>query len=183
MEKIIFLDIDGVLAIPESRFELSASRQELLRIILEKTDAKIVLSSSWRKHDLESTIEYMKSQGFLFTDKMVGVTVRAYHLLKSGENFSIQRGSEIHNYVSNYLIYPWIAYPDQSEKFSIYKEDGSFKCMRSQQENVHFTYVILDDDNDMLLNQKKNFIRCNMNIGLTMANVNKAIEILNKTKF
>ena len=56
-EKIIFLDIDGVL---NSRVydrertlndgNIDPTRLPLLREIVERTEAKIVLSSSWRKH-------------------------------------------------------------------------------------------------------------------------------------
>jgi aryl-phospho-beta-D-glucosidase BglC (GH1 family) len=45
---------------------LTPEKQDLLGMIIEKTDAKIVLSSSWRKHTLESTIEHMKEKGFRF---------------------------------------------------------------------------------------------------------------------
>lgn len=41
-------------------------------------------------------------------------------------------------------------------------------------------YVILDDDADMLYEQRKNFVQCSMEKGLTKALSNKAIKILNK---
>ncbi len=55
--KIIFLDIDGVLnsiAYDRTRTDkdgnIDKTRLVLLREIVDKTEAKIVLSSSWRKH-------------------------------------------------------------------------------------------------------------------------------------
>ena len=52
MQNIIFLDIDGVIATPETiingNWDLTPSKQELLKTIIDKTDAKIVLTSSWR---------------------------------------------------------------------------------------------------------------------------------------
>ena len=61
MEKIIFLDIDGVLATPEylkdGQWALNPDKQKLLGEILAETDAKIVLSSSWRYATLEKTKE------------------------------------------------------------------------------------------------------------------------------
>jgi DNA modification methylase len=53
-------------------------------MILKKTNAKIVLSSSWRKNTLEDTIKYMEKRGFRFCDKIVGVTIRAYHYIEKG---------------------------------------------------------------------------------------------------
>ena len=38
--------------------------------------------------------------------------------------------------------------------------------------------MILDDDSDMLLEHKDNFIRCDSMDGLTIEQANKAIEIL-----
>ena len=52
MRKIIFLDVDGVLNnenwIKETKTDLIPEKIELLKEIVEKTGAKIVLSSSWR---------------------------------------------------------------------------------------------------------------------------------------
>ena len=60
--KLIFLDIDGVLNshkflenLPEDSFGIDNSRLPILKRITVSTDAKIVLSSSWRKNwDIES---------------------------------------------------------------------------------------------------------------------------------
>ena len=49
--KILFLDVDGVLNSTEDGYSIklrTESHLELLRCIVEETDAKIVLSSSWR---------------------------------------------------------------------------------------------------------------------------------------
>ena len=52
MRKIIFLDVDGVLNnenwIKDTKTDLIPEKIELLKEIVEKTGAKIVLSSSWR---------------------------------------------------------------------------------------------------------------------------------------
>ena len=42
------------------------------------------------------------------------------------------------------------------------------------------SYVILDDDEDMLQDQLENFIHCNFVHGLTSHDCYKAIEILNQ---
>ncbi len=55
--KVIFLDIDGVLnsyAYDRQRApddgNIDATRLELLKLLIDKTEAKIVLTSSWREH-------------------------------------------------------------------------------------------------------------------------------------
>jgi len=169
MEKIIFLDIDGVLATPEylkdGQWALNPEKQKLLGEILTQTDAKIVLSSSWRCATLEKTKEHMEKEGFLFNDKLIGVTIRAYQWLERGTgiHLSIPRGVEIKQWVDTH----------------IHSDNG--KNWERKKLGKDFTYVILDDDCDMLLEHKDNFIRTNSEIGLTNDDVMGAVGILNKT--
>lgn len=169
MEKIIFLDIDGVLATPEylkdGMWALNPEKQKLLGEILDQTGAKIVLSSSWRFNTLEKTKEHMESEGFLFNDKLIGVTIRAYHYLEKGTkiHLSIPRGVEIKQWIDTH----------------IHSENG--KNWKRKELGKDFTYVILDDESDMLLEHKDNFIKTKSAIGLTDSDVIRAVEILNKT--
>lgn len=169
MEKIIFLDIDGVLATPEylkdGQWALNPEKQKLLGEILAKTDAKIVLSSSWRYTTVERTKEHLKKKGFLFNDKLVGVTIRAYQWLEKGTgiHLSIPRGVEIKQWIDT----------------NIHSNNG--KDWNGKKLGKDFTYVILDDDCDMLLEHKDNFIRTDSEIGLTNDDVTGAVGILNKT--
>ena len=180
--RFIFLDIDGVIATPKTvehgMWALTPEKQDLLGLIIEKTGAKIVLSSSWRKNSIVDTIEYMKEHGFRFCDDIVGVTIRAYQYLQKGVHLSIPRGVEIKQWLDTHVIYPWYAYPEQNERYKILNEDGSFKMMRSNKLGIDFCYVILDDDSDMLLEHKDNFIQCDSKEGLTLEKANKAIELL-----
>ena len=167
MKKIIFLDIDGVLATPEylkdGQWALNPEKQKMLGRILSETDAEIVLSSSWRHNSLEDTKEFMDKEGFLFVDKLVGVTIRAYQYLErgTGVHLSIPRGVEIKQWIDT----------------NIHSNNG--KDWQRKKLNVEYTYVILDDDSDMLLEHKNNFIRTESSIGLTDEDVEKAIAILN----
>ncbi len=166
MQLIIFLDIDGVIAthstLEEGMWGLTPEKQDLLRIILEKTGAKIVLSSSWRQHTLEDTISFMNVQGFRFSDKIIGVTIRAYHYIQKGIHLSIPRGVEIKQWIDT----------------NIHSENG--KNFNRKKVGVDYNYVILDDDNDMLLEHNNHFIRTDSMEGLSADNVRKAIAILLK---
>jgi hypothetical protein len=167
MEKIIFLDIDGVLAIPnclkDGMWALSDEKQKLLGKILDQTGAKIVLSSSWRYVTLERTKEHMESEGFLFNDKLIGVTIRAHHYLEKGSkiHLSIPRGVEIKQWIDAH----------------IHSDNG--KNWERKKVGNDFTYIILDDDLDMLLEQKDHFLNTNSEIGLTDEIVESAVAILN----
>jgi HAD domain in Swiss Army Knife RNA repair proteins len=186
MYKYIFLDIDGVIAtnktVIHGTWGLTPECQDFLGFILEKTDAKIILTSSWRLNTLEDTINYMKEQNFRYCDKLIGITIRAYKYLDKTKkvHLSIPRGVEIKQYIDTHLIYPWYAYPERSKEFEILNEDGSFKQMRSQKLSIDYNYIILDDDTDMLLEQKDHFVNTDSMNGLSIEDAEKAIQILNK---
>ena len=162
--RFIFLDIDGVIATPntleDGMWGLTPEKQDLLGMIIEKTDAKLVLSSSWRKHTLQDTIEYMSEKGFKYSDKIVGITLRAYHYIEKGIHLSIPRGVEIKQWIDT----------------NVHSNNG--KDWNRKQLGKDWNYVILDDDSDMLLEQKDNFINCDSMEGLTLEQANKAIEVL-----
>jgi len=169
MDKYIFLDIDGVLATPKSiesvggEWKIEDEKQELLKQIIKLTGAKIVLSSSWRKWDLESTIEFMKQEGFWFSDLIVGVTIRAYQYLDRTKkiHLSIPRGVEIKQWIDT----------------NIHSDNG--KNWEWKELGKDYQYVILDDDSDMLYTQRKNFVNTISNLGLTTQDCEDAIRILN----
>ncbi len=186
MDKYIFLDIDGVIAIPSTLDEsgmwsLNDEKQALLGEIIRLTDAKIVLSSSWRRHNVEETKIKMKEEGFWFCDEIVGVTIRGYHYIDriSKIHLSIPRGVEIKQYIDIHLKFPWIGNSDLKEQFSV-SEEGVFKRMESRKVGVDYQYVILDDESDMLLEHKDYFVHTKSKIGLTEEDVELAISILNK---
>lgn len=170
MIKLIFLDIDGVIATPdyvkEGLWALNPEKQKLLGEIIKATGAKIVLSSSWRKLTLEDTKEYMAEEGFEFVNDIIGVTIRAYQYIKKIENekgihLSIPRGVEIKQWIDT----------------NIHSENG--KNYQHKKLGIDYTYIILDDDSDMLLEQSDNFIHTRFDVGLTEEIVKQSIKILN----
>lgn len=180
--KIIFLDIDGVLNTGRNMFLMfdNESMRNLMNII-DHTGAKIVISSSWRT-DIpvmkQKFIEHGCEQEIL--DNIIGITVRGYNCVIKGSNLPIVRGNEIKHWVDTYLKHPWHSNSDLKKIYSSYKEDGSFKCMVTNDLNIDYTYIILDDDDDILYEQKNNYIQTNPEIGITLTDVQKAIDILNK---
>lgn len=158
MKKLIFLDFDGVITTLKSRWCLDPEKIALLQEIVDKTGAEIVISSSWRRGTLESTIRsitdpnnpFVKDVPFSLLDKVVGITRRLQVIDPSGETSPRNiRGIEIMSYLQEHNY-----------------EDIS--------------YVILDDDSDMLYWQKDNFIQTDASEGLSKEDVQKAIKILNK---
>ncbi len=161
IEKIIFLDIDGVLN--PSYFENSLfkmwknsegkikSKDEYgqlffdqnvmaLRLLIGQTGAKIVLSSTWRMAGIEA-IQKMWIHRAL-PGEVIGVTP----ILRT-PNDNI-RGHEIDQYM--------------------------------EERDFWGRYVIIDDNDDMLKIQKHYFVKTDSNFGLTMEDARAAIQILNK---
>lgn len=132
--KIIFLDIDGVLVtfetIKESKKSgilhpqsFSSKGVELLNNLVSETNSKIVISSSWRRiHSLDFIREHFKKQGFLFSDRIIGVTP------KIGD-----RGIEIlqwlednKNLILNYDGYSYIVIDDDTQDILPYIQKENF---------------------------------------------------------
>lgn len=163
--KIIFLDIDGVLNSDnwfqtledrgesleslESDFDPEAVKN--LQHIIDKTGAKIVLSSCWRLTKTVEELQKLFNKIGLICD-VIGKTER----LKG--NFDIPRGSEIRKYLRDNFHFP--PYDFQETKLE--------------------NYIIIDDDSDMLLEQKDNFVQTSWREGLTRDKAIECLTILNK---
>ena len=159
MEKYIFLDIDGVLNTANYQTwrqlwgkEISDLHGHLfsppavrnLQRLLKWTNAKIVLSSSWRMDGLEAIRQMWKERdmpGEIY-DVTPYVNARAYPVGT--------RGVEIQKWLD---------------------EKGG-EC---------YAFVIIDDIDDFLPEQKQNIIMTDFRRGLTLIRALIALRILNKT--
>lgn len=156
--KIIFLDFDGVVTTVKSHWRFDEEKMALLGTILDATDAKIVITSSWRRFSLEDTIDFITTREtergcvpFAFPERVIGVTHRMYAFCypNMDRHYGVVRGEEIRRWQD---------------------ENDASEC----------PYVILDDDSDMLLWQKDNFVQTDSELGLSEDDCEKAIWILNK---
>lgn len=163
--KIIFLDIDGVLNHSSFYKNLSPDKEDkpyplseidpvcvmYLNDICAQSGAKVVVSSTWRHGRTIGELQNILNKCG-FRGEIIDVTPC---LDKHGR--WVQRGNE---------IWEWI----QNNEFLL-----KYECYFS-----YNTYVILDDDIDMLYRQKNNFIHVNSLIGLTPGNVTEALRMLNR---
>lgn len=165
MNKIIFLDIDGVLnVISQGRDEFGSlfhkHFEDNLRWIIEKTGAKIVISSTWRMNGLKFMKEMWLKRNL--PGEVIDITPTEVDVVNRGtcEFYDlVDRGFEIQQWIDDHK--------DEIE-----------------------SYCIIDDDNDMLPSQINNFIRTSNNkehedcvdvgYGLTKICSEKVIQILNK---
>lgn len=164
-DKIIFLDIDGVLnVIGQGHDEYGQifhkHLEDNLRYVIEQTGAKIVISSTWRMSGLKVMKEMWEKRNL--PGEVIGITPTEVDVVNRGtvEFYDmVDRGYEIQQYIN----------------------DNNVK-----------NYIIFDDDNDMLPSQFPYFIRTSNNqdhedcvdigYGLTRKCAEKAIEILNRKR-
>lgn len=165
-EKIIFLDIDGVLnhrsyyeregwqdalakkyGWPQS--DIDSETVKILNRIISETGAKVVISSTWRLgHPPVKMQQLLELRGFVGTVIGATGTARQEWAVRGNEimAWQIENADKLPNKYGRYFT----------------------------------NYVILDDDNDMLLWQQDYFINTTSKYGLTNELADRAIEILNE---
>lgn len=103
--KIIFLDVDGVLnywgfkeLTPNKFLGISDDLVEKLKRIIEKTDAKIVLTSTW-KDGISDDMKAIDDDGQYLLDKLWKSGISIY---SKTVDFHYDRGRGISNWLSNH---------------------------------------------------------------------------------
>ena len=152
--KIIFLDFDGVLTTSKAYGVLDNEKMALLQKIIEQTGAKIVISSSWRCMDVDSTI-YNLTLGADYhgtpldwLKDVVGVTERP-----NVDEFCMVEYWSREEEVTRYLN----AHKDEIDRF-----------------------VIIDDEADEFEKLLPYVIKTNYKTGITEKEVIQAIQQLNE---
>jgi hypothetical protein len=183
--KIIFLDIDGVLNCEnayragECKYQewiwedgqkdhyqrFCVKSKDLLNRLIDQTEAKIVISSTWRL----SGIEFMKKVWEL--EEMHGEIIGITPSMRSS-GFDIPRGMEIQYFLENDLKFRHINWSTEEQQKRI-DESGV--------EN----YIIIDDDSDMLYGQRNHFVHVlpspRNKDGFNQKYYEEALEKLSKT--
>lgn len=169
--KLIFLDIDGVLnhelhykhragegwekdEPPHPFDDIDTFAVEMLNYIIEKTKAKVVISSSWRMGreigELQGILDCMGFEG-----EIIDKTPLLHFGKLKGYSRSVPRGCEIK---------AWL----EMNKDLLGKGIGKYR-----------SYVILDDDSDMLYWQREMFFRVDSWAGITPDIAHRVINYLN----
>lgn len=170
MNKYLFLDIDGVLVtnfkkrvsynLPEGEttfYTMEKRCIDCLNEIVQNTNCDIVISSSWRGvFSLESFQSIFKENGFLYPEKIIDYTINSiFFLTEEPLPIVVPRGIE---------IYLWL-----------------HKNVRGKVSE--FYYCIIDDNSDMLYEQKDHFVQTIFKKGLTKQHVKKVIKIYDKISY
>ena len=153
--KVIFLDFDGVITIPP-KWYINSNKIKWIKKIVDETDAKIVVSSSWRMDSVEETI-----------NDILGKTKRC------------PRNKMLYWIIDNiYDVTPWFS----DKKYYGTGRGGQIQTWLDVHHEVD-NYVIIDDDGDMLDEQLYHFVQTNYEDGITETEAIRAIKVLNRQYF
>ena len=165
MDKVIFLDIDGVLNTkcwytqmngntPKDKYGYAFDPNAVanLKKIIDETGADIVISSSWKSFGISELEDMWQDRGL--PGKLIGITP---------------------NSVSDEMLLN--ADLDHMELFHIRGMEIK-EWLDKHGKNVSH-YVIIDDMDNFLLDQKFHFVQTDPEVGITEEDANMAIKILN----
>jgi len=152
--KIIFLDFDGVITTYHSGWRISIEKLLLIDKIVQSTNAKIVITSSWKVgfrtvEEFKTDLDNKRCSRNVKTETPFEKFVEQIYDIT--DNRGPWRGDEIQRYIEN-----------NKDKIE--------------------SYVILDDDNDMLDEQLFNFVQTDSYDGIGQREVDLCIKILNNEK-
>ena len=189
-KRYIFLDVDGVLNHPEfyeSRRlvggHLSSHVTHLsshvdpkcIKLLNQLEGCEVVMITSWSH---EECMEVLPKLG-LKLPVIGGVKARelAYQWIVRGNSIAEW-------FVDNYGSMPRDSFFDSFEPDGWWHpgrnwdfEKGEFRLVKESKFGI--SYVIFDDNADMLMDQKNHFIHINPHTGITQEDINKAKQILN----
>lgn len=186
--KVIFLDIDGVLNCQngyvngfckykdyviggEKVFhyqQFYPPSKKLLNKLIDETDAKIVISSTWRHSGIEKLrkiweLENMSGEIIDITPTFRNLEIKDYYK-------GLPRGLEIDWWLVN-----------NNFKQIFWSEEEQLKYLAETQIK---NYIIIDDDSDMLYNQRDHFVHVypspRNKDGFNQENYDRAYGILKK---
>ena len=172
MKKVIFLDVDGVLNSSRTLYEDISLEDDLisnLKELVDKTGAKIILSSSWRlsTEAVATLMDKLDKFGLVIS----GMTCDGVDL-DWIERFEFNATKK---YLDTRFDY------DENKQIKITHDRGAeiFKWLSEHKEVESF--VILDDEDFDIKNYfPDKLIKTNFKTGLTKEDVKKAIQIINK---
>lgn len=151
--KVIFLDIDGVLR-PATQSGFNKRCVGYINQLVDESGAKVVLSSTWR-YNMEEVEKQFPENGIRF--EIFDVT----------STFSISKYEGTQSWTPDYMKVPRGV-----------EIQGWLKDFNSMEQYVE-SYVIIDDNSDILLTQLPHYVKVDQTKGLTKQNLKDSIQVLN----
>ena len=178
MNKVIFLDCDGVLNSDKTLYESNSLEDDLilnLKELVDKTGAKLILSSSWRSNP--QATRYLMNRLDKFGLHLSGMTCEGVDLV-----FVEAMGfTPTKRYLDDRFGFELSAEKEPNKKYKMTFDRGA-EILQWLCDHDDCKYVIIDDD---IFDIKPYFkddaiIKTSYETGLTKENIEKAIQILNE---
>ena len=124
IDKVIFLDVDGVLNCQSSKSKcdktigIDNSKVKILKEIVDNTNAKIVLTSSWKTFWEKDYNLIIHHHGKYLNNKL---RKQGLYILDKTEDKGRNRGKGIYNWIKKYSVKNWLVLDD--EIFKDYDEE------------------------------------------------------------
>jgi hypothetical protein len=156
--KILFLDVDGVLNYSKCAegtwpFVICSKALGRLDYVLSETGCQIVMSSTWRLH--EDAMEHLKTRYPRLHGALHQDWRTAYGTIEDADSKSIFK---MYRHLRGSEINLWLSqHPDVT------------------------AYAIVDDDSDMLPDQKINFVQTTWQTGMLDEHADQLVSILNRS--
>ena len=172
-EKVIFLDVDGVLNCVDS-FKACNLRNEEYKKNLIKNGDKIDLSIEMMVRDVGGLWQPS-------IDELTRIQKETDCSIVISSTWRLRDGmyNRLINHLSKFI--PKTAFVGRTERLDGKPRGDEIKEWMSQAAVIVGRYVIIDDDNDMLDEQQEFYIKTSVfDGGLKAEHADKAIKILNK---
>lgn len=172
MDKIIFLDVDGVLN-SQATLNVDESLEDslILRLkkIIDATGAKLILTSSWR--ELWTAVKKLMDKLDKYDMHLSGMTGHGV-----SKEFVAKKGFT----PTKRYVYVDYNYETGLKEEAVYDRGAEIAWWLDKHDSIE-SFVILDDDEyDIKIYYPDNLVNTNYKTGLSDEDVEKAIKILNK---
>lgn len=188
-KRYIFLDVDGVLNHPDwyselrNKPDLGTGYSHILnhldpqkvQLLNQLEGCEVVISSSW---GFEECSEGLPQTG-LKLPVICGINARELQY-----QWAVRGNSIAEWFVERFGSMPRDAFYNSFKDDGWWHPNARYEIENGierlvSQSDVAVTYVIFDDNADMLLDQVRHFVHVNPNNGLTQEDIDKAKKILN----
>ena len=166
--KVIFLDVDGVIAPFNSPGIITDEKLELLNCLVVETNSKIVLTSSWRKYCNEKTDTIFNPYTYLVS-RLHEYDLEIYDIISIKQPKILTREiiTPSGGKVVNRFFDPYSIRSGGIKEWLDKNEVDSFVIL--DDEDFNYKYFSLDD----------NLVMLDPNRGIELCDIEKSIKILN----
>lgn len=109
--KAIFIDIDGVLTLSTNGYAFDSECMNRLRALADKTEAKVVICSSWKESDLQKTLKNLP--------QILKELISDQTPILPGKS----KGNEVQDWVEKNPVDSYVIFDDEPELYLLHQRE------------------------------------------------------------